>query len=166
MNLASLSIRRPVLVTCIFLVILVLGIISYTRLPTELYPDVSFPVVNVTIPFPGAGPEEIENQVAKPLEDAMSGIAGIRTILSTNVQGASIVTAVFTLDSDVRSAEQKVMQALGRIRSEFPSGILEPSVRTIDPSDVPIMSLALTAELPEAKLYELADREIRTRIER
>jgi HAE1 family hydrophobic/amphiphilic exporter-1 len=165
MNLAELSVKRPVFITCIFLVILLLGILSYGRLSTELYPDVTFPVVNVVVPLPGAGPEEIENQISKPLENALSGLAGLRSLRSTNIQGAGIVTAVFTMDSDIRVAEQKVTEGVARVRGDFPSGSMEPSIRTIDPSDVPLMTLGLTAKLREDQLFDLADREIRPRLQ-
>ena len=66
MSLAQISIRRPILITCVFFLILVLGIIARTRLGTALYPDVTFPVVNVIVPFPGAGSDEIEAQVSRP----------------------------------------------------------------------------------------------------
>src|SRR5579883_2422560 len=112
MTLAKLSIRRPVLISCIFLLILGLGIISFQKLATELYPNVSFPVVNIVVPFPGAGPEEVENQISKPLENALSGLAGVRSLRSTNIQGASILTAVFTMNTDVRIAEQNVSRAV------------------------------------------------------
>jgi HAE1 family hydrophobic/amphiphilic exporter-1 len=165
MNLAEISVKRPVFVSCIFLVILLLGILSYGRLSTELYPDVSFPVVNVVVPFPGAGPEEVENQISKPLENALSTLAGVRSLRSTNLQGAGIVTVVFTMDADVHISEQKVNQALAKVRGDFPSGTLEPSVTTIDPSDVPLMTLGMTASMSEDKLFDLADKEIRPRIQ-
>ena len=166
MNLAELSVRRPIFVTCIFLVISLLGILSYSRLSTELYPDVSYPVVNVVVPFPGAGPEEVENQITRPLENALSTLAGVRSLRSTNIQGAGIVTTVFTMAMDVKFAEQKVTQALSRVRGDFPSGTLEPTIRTIDPSDVPLITLGLKAgSLREDQIFELADREIRPRLQ-
>jgi HAE1 family hydrophobic/amphiphilic exporter-1 len=82
-----------------------------------------------------------------------------------NLQGAGVVTTVFNMDYDVRFAEQKIIQSLARVRADFPTGILEPTIRTIDPSDVPLMTFALVAELPEGKLFDLAEREIKPRFE-
>ena len=165
MNLPSLSVRRPVFVSCAFLLTLGLGILSYGKLTTELYPEVRFPVVNIVIPFPGAGPEEVENQISKPLENALSGLSEVRSLRSTNLQGVGIVTTVFNLNADPNKAEQGVNQALNRVRGDFPSGTLEPSIQTINPSDVPLMTLGLSASMPESKLFELVDREIRPRIQ-
>jgi len=164
-NLPRLAVKRPVFVSCIFLLTLGLGILSYFRLTTELYPDVRFPVVNVVVPFPGAAPEEVENQISKPLENALSSLAGVRSLRSNNLQGVGIVTTVFTMATDPNRAEQGVLQALNRVRRDFPSGVLEPSIQTINPSDVPLLTLSLTAQIPESQLTEIADREIRARLQ-
>lgn len=161
MNLAQLSIRRPILISCLFFVVILLGALSYNRLTTELYPDVSFPVINVTVPYPGAGPEEVENELSKPLENALGSLPGIRSIRSFNLQGAGVVTAVFGMDTDIRFAEQKVIETVARVRGDLPRGIMEPSIRTIDPSDVPLFVVSLKADLNEGQLYDLTDREIR-----
>ena len=165
MNLAEFSVRRPVLISCLFFLILALGILARSRLRVALYPDVTFPVVNVIVPFPGAGPDEIEAQVAKPIETALNSLAGIRTVRSISIEGAGVMTAVFAMDTDIRFAEQKVIQTVAGIRNSLPNGILEPTVKSIDPSDTPIVTLALTAQLSEAELFEWADREIKPRLE-
>jgi len=164
-NLPRLAVKRPVFVSCIFLLTLGLGILSYFRLTTELYPDVRFPVVNVVVPFPGAAPEEVENQISKPLENALSSLAGVRSLRSNNLQGVGIVTTVFTMATDPNRAEQGVLQALNRVRRDFPSGVQEPSIQTINPSDVPLLTLSLTAQIPESQLAGIADREIRARLQ-
>ena len=165
MNLAELSIRRPVLITCVFFLILVLGVIARTRLTTALYPDVTFPVVNVIVPFPGAGPDEIEAQVSKPIETALNSLSGISMVRSQSLDGASIETAVFTMDTDIKFAEQKVTQTMARLRGDLPSGILEPQIRSVDPGDTPVVTLSLSADLPESQLFDLADREVRPLLE-
>jgi HAE1 family hydrophobic/amphiphilic exporter-1 len=161
MNLPELSIRRPVLITCLFMVILALGWVARTKLPNALYPDVSFPVVNVIVPFPGAGPQEIETQVSKPLEDAMGSLPNVRELRSTNIEGAGIVTVVFLMNTDIRYAQQKVIEALQRVRGDLPNGIMEPYIRTVDPSDTPVVTLSLKAHVSEAELYDVANRQLR-----
>lgn len=165
MNLPRMAIRRPVFITCLFLVILALGWIARQKLPTALYPDVSFPVVNVVVPFPGAGPEEIEAQVSKPLEDALGSLQGVRELRSTNLEGAGIVTVVFLMSTDLRFDQQQVIEAVSRVRADLPEGIQEPTIRTVDPADTPVVTLSLQADLPEAELYALADTQLRPLLE-
>ena len=165
MNLAELSVKRPVFISCLFIATLVLGALAYSRLSSSLYPDVTFPVMTVIVPFPGAGPNEIESQVATPLETELNSLAGIRLVRSLSFDGAAAVTAVFTMDTDIRFAEQKVIQAVTRVRPSLPSGVLEPIIRSVDPSETPVSTLVLTADLPESQLFELADREIRPSLE-
>jgi HAE1 family hydrophobic/amphiphilic exporter-1 len=165
MKLAELSVRRPVFITSLFLVILGLGILARMTLKTSLYPDVTFPVINVIVPFPGAGPEEIEAQIAKPIETELNSLSGIRTVRSLSLDGAAVMTAVFTMNTDIRFAEQKVIQSMARIRSNLPNGILEPTVKSIDPSDTPVVTLSLSAQIPDSELFDLADREVKPLLE-
>lgn len=81
MNLPKLAIDRPVFMSCVVILILVLGILAYSIMPVDLFPDVSFPFVIVTTPYQGASPEEIETQISKPLEDEFSTIQGVKKSL-------------------------------------------------------------------------------------
>src|SRR6476620_7100935 len=108
MSLASLSIKRPTFITCIVLVMLAVGLLSMSRLGVDLFPDITFPVVTVTTPYPGAGPSEIENLVTKPIEDEVSTISGLKRITSNNLEGTSRIIAEFTLETDVKYAEQQI----------------------------------------------------------
>jgi len=164
-KIAELSTKRPVFVSCVFLVILGLGIVARGTLKTSLYPDVTFPVVNVIVPFPGAGPDEIEAQIAKPIETELNSISGIRTVRSLSLDGAAVMTAVFNMNTDIRFAEQKIIQTMARVRATLPSGILEPTVKSIDPSDTPVVTLSLQATASEAELFDLADREVKSLLE-
>ena len=165
MSLSDLSIKRPIFITCIFLLILGLGYLSLKRLGVDLYPDVNFPIVSVTVTYKGSGPKELETLVAKPIEDQLSTLSGIKNLSSTSEEGVTTIIAEFNLDVDIRYAEQKVNDRVSQLRGTLPSDIDEPVIRTFDPSDTPILVLALTAKLPEAKLYDLADQTIRPQIE-
>jgi hydrophobic/amphiphilic exporter-1 (mainly G- bacteria), HAE1 family len=165
LNLADLSIKRPIFVTCVFVLILGLGLLAGRNLGVSLYPNVTFPVVTITVPYPGTGPKEMESLVARPIEDELSTLAGVNAIRSTNEDGVSIVSAEFTMDTDIRFAEQKVSQSVSRIRGKLPSDIKDPVVQSVDPSDTPVMVLSLTAELAEGALFDLADQEVKPRLE-
>src|ERR1700722_17726751 len=118
MNLADLSIKRPVFITCVVILSLAAGLASMSRLGVDLFPDVTFPVVTVTTPYPGAGPREIETLVTKPLEDELSTLSGIKRLTSENREGFSIVIAEFTLETDVKYAEQQVRDHVGIAKSK------------------------------------------------
>src|SRR5690606_11030942 len=111
--------------------IMVLGYTSFTRLPVDLFPDVTFPVVTVTVPYPGSGPKEVETLVSKPLEEELGTIAGVKTIRSVNLEGTSTVIAEFTLETDVKYAEQQVRHKVSSARPRLPDDIEEPAIRRI-----------------------------------
>ena len=165
MNLSELSIKRPVFVTCILLLIMVLGYAAFKKLPVDLFPDVTFPVVNVTTPYPGAGPREVEILVSKPLEEEIGSISGIKNIRSTNREGVSIVSAEFTLETDVKYAEQQVRDRVSSVRSKLPDDITEPTIRRLDPADQPILILTLRAKLPMGEHYDLAKEWVKPKLE-
>ena len=165
MNIASFSIKRPVFLTCIVVLSLVIGVLSYLKLPVDLFPDINFPVVSVITTYPGAGPAEIENQVSKVLEEEFNNVSGVKTVRSTSSEGVSRVIVEFSLETDVKYAEQQIRDRLGSAKRKLPEDINEPVVRRFSPSDQPIMQITVTADLPMGQLFDLADQEIRTNLE-
>src|SRR3977135_2366597 len=108
MNLAEISIKRPVFISSVLILILVAGYLCMRNLPVDLFPNVTFPVVVVNVPYPGAGPAEIETLVAKPLEDELSTISGLKRLSSESREGVSVVVAEFSLETDGKLAEQQI----------------------------------------------------------
>src|SRR5215213_9925668 len=104
MWISNLSIRRPVFATMVILSFMVLGIVSMTRLGIDLFPDVNFPFVNVTVIYPGAGPEEVETLVTRPIEDAVAGINGVKKVISTSSEGVARVGVELRLEVDPQAA--------------------------------------------------------------
>ncbi len=165
MSLADVSIKRPTFITCIVFIMIAVGILAMKRMGVDLFPDVTFPVVTVTTPYPGAGPSEIETLVTKPLEDEFSTLAGIKRLTSVNSEGFSQVIAEFTLETDIKYAEQQIRDRTGSAKSKLPRDIKEPVIRRIDPSDQPVIVVALDAKLSDAKLFDVADQIIRPKLE-
>lgn len=165
MNLATLSIRRPIFITCLVIVMLAVGYMSLKRMPVDLFPDVTFPVVTVTTQYRGAGPAEVETQVSKVLEEEISTLPGIKTLSSTNKEGFSTVIAEFALETDVKYAEQQIRDRVSSAKRKLPTDIEEPVIRRIDPADQPILILSLIADLPPSKLYALADDVVKPKLE-
>jgi len=165
MSLADLSIKRPIFITCVVLIMLALGLLAMQRLGVDLFPDVTFPVVTVTTTYKGAGPSEVETLVSKPLEDEISTISGIKRLSSYNQEGVSTVVAEFTLETDVKYAEQQIRDRVGGAKRKLPIDIDEPVIRRVDPSDQAIVILSVNANLNEAQLYDISDQIIRPKLE-
>lgn len=165
MDLSEISIRRPIFLTCLVILSIVVGLGSMSRMGVDLFPDVTFPVVTVSTPYPGAGPAEVETLVSKPLEDELSTLSGIKRLSSVNKEGVSVVIAEFTLETDVKYAEQQIRDRVGSTKRKLPNDIKEPVIRRIDPADQPVLILAVHADLPPGELYDLVNERIKPRLE-
>jgi HAE1 family hydrophobic/amphiphilic exporter-1 len=164
-SFAKLSINRPIFITCIVLMTMITGYISMRNLPVDLFPDVTFPVVTVTTPYPGAGPRETEMLISKIFEEEFATISGVKTIRSINQEGVSIVVTEFNFSTDIKYAEQQIRDKVSSARADLPDDVEEPTIRRVDPSDQPIVTVAITADLNEAELYDLADLTVKPKIE-
>ena len=164
-SFAKLSINRPIFITCVILVTMITGYLSMRTLPVDLFPDVTFPVVTVTTAYPGAGPRETEMLISKIFEEEFSTISGVKTIRSVNQEGVSIVVAEFTFSTDIKYAEQQVRDKVSSAKADLPDDIEEPVIRRVDPSDQPIVAIALTADMTEAELYDMANLTVKPKIE-
>ena len=119
MVLSNLSVRRPVLMTMVIMTFVVMGLFSYFRLVVDLMPEVDLPFVTITTVYPGAGPEEIEIQVSKKIEDAVSNISNVKRINSTSRENLSLVFIEFSLGVDVDLAANLIAGALFRISYHY-----------------------------------------------
>lgn len=165
MNIAGLAIKRPIFITCLFLLIVILGTLSMKRMPVDLFPDVTFPVVTVTTEYPGSAPREVETLISKPMEDEISTISGIKNLTSINKEGVSAVVIEFVLGTDIKDAEQQVRNHISIIRRNLPEDMKEPVITRVDPDNQPILKVALTADIKPGELYDLADKVISPRIQ-
>jgi hydrophobe/amphiphile efflux-1 (HAE1) family protein len=165
-NLADLSIKRPVFITSIILLMLTVGFLSMKKLGVDLFPDVSIPVLTVQTVYPGASPYDVESLVSKPLEDEMGSLPGLKQISSTNLESVSIVVIEFNYGTDVKDAEQQVRGRLQSVRNKLPSEIEEPIIRRLDPADQPIVRVALSADIGPAALFDAADLIVKPELER
>lgn len=164
-SFAKLSINRPIFITCIVLMTMITGYLSLKTLPVDLFPDVTFPIVTVTTPYPGAGPRETEMLISKIYEEEFATISGVKTIRSINQEGVSIVVTEFTFSTDIKYAEQQIRDKVSSARADLPDDIEEPVIRRVDPSDQPIVTIALTADMSEAELYDLANLTVKPKLE-
>lgn len=165
MNLAGLSIKRPIFITCIVLLMLVLGGMSMKRMSVDLFPDVTFPIVFVQSIYPGASPVDMEKLVSKPIEDELGSLSGLDTMSSTNAESVSYVILKFKLGTDIKDAEQQVRQRIGNIRKTLPDELEEPVIRRFDPADQAVVQFAVVSDLDPAELYDVTNEIIKPKFE-
>ncbi|WP_413557211.1 efflux RND transporter permease subunit [Bdellovibrio sp. HCB209] len=166
MNLPSLSIRRPITILCVVILMLILGLFSLLKMPVDMFPDVTFPILSVQITYPGASPIDLEKQVSKPIEDELGSLSGLKTLTSQNLDGVTVLILEFNLGVDIKELEQDVRNRIGNIRRDLPTDINEPVIQRFDPADQPIVTLALVTELPDGEAYDLANETIKPMFER
>ena len=160
------SISNPVFAIMMMAALLVLGLFSYSRLPVEQFPDVSFPVVLVQTEYPGASPESVEEEVTRRVEESVNTISGIKTLSSRSYEGLSVVIIEFDLSIDPKLAAQDVREKIALIRSGFREEIKEPRVSRFNPDDFPIVSVAVQSSSRSLReLTTLADQVIKKRLE-
>ena len=165
MILTRISVGQPVFATMVMVAMLVIGLFAYQRLPVEQLPDVDFPVVAIVTSYPGATPEAVENDIIKPIEDAVATISGLDSIQSTAQTGASFVLLMFELEVDSATASQEVRDKLAQIEGDFPDAAEESQILRFDPNELPVLSIGISSDaLSQATLTRLADDVISTRL--
>ena len=146
MWMTKVSIRNPVFASMVMVALVVLGIVSYNRLGVEQLPDISYPVFTITVNYPGASPEAVENDITKPIENAVNTISGVKRIRSNSWEGISQSYIEFHLSADVAKATQDLRDRIGQIRPTFPKEAKEPLITRADQeNEQPVMSLSVRA---------------------
>ncbi len=144
----KVSLKNPVFATMVMLAIVVLGLFSYQRLKVDQFPNIDFPVVVVTVDYPGASPEIVESEVTKKIEEGVNSIAGINALTSRSYEGTAVVIIEFQLHIDGRKAAEDVREKVATVRPNLRTEVKEPRVLRFDPASRAVWSLAV---LPDEK---------------
>ncbi|WP_110958643.1 MULTISPECIES: efflux RND transporter permease subunit [unclassified Acidovorax] len=144
----KVSLKNPVFATMVMLAIVVLGLFSYQRLKVDQFPNIDFPVVVVTVDYPGASPEIVESEVTKKIEEGVNSIAGINALTSRSYEGTAVVIIEFQLHIDGRKAAEDVREKVATVRPLLRTEVKEPRVLRFDPASRAVWSLAV---LPDEK---------------
>jgi multidrug efflux pump len=161
MLLSDVSIKRPVFATVMSLILIVLGVVSFSRLPLRELPDVDPPVVSVDTTYTGASAAVVESRITQVLEDAISGIEGVDLITATSRNGRSDINIEFTLTRDIEGAANDVRDAISRVANRLPEDVDPPQVAKRDSDSSPIMFLNLSApDMGAEQLTDYADRNL------
>ncbi len=166
MKLPDLAIRRPVFATVIFLILSLLGAISFMRLPVDLMPDMTLPTITVSTSYEGVGPEEMEELVTIPLERALSSTPSVKEMTSTSSEGSSQVRLSFEWGTDIEAATDDVRTRVDRARGSLPEDAAVPSIFKFDVGVFPILFLGVSSDMPPRDLREFAEKQLQYRFER
>lgn len=165
MQLVDVSVKRPILAAMMIMAIVVFGMFAYPRLGVDLFPAVDFPVVSVTVIYPGADPTTMESKVAEPIEEAIQGVAGIKRMTSRNLEGVTMVVVEFELEVKSDQALQEVRDRVAAIERELPPGIDPPVIQRFDTGAMPVASVALASNESPAELTRIADKIVKQELQ-
>lgn len=166
MSLPDFSLRRPVTVFMVFIGVVLLGVISWNRLPQELFPPITYPQLTVITTYKDAAPEEIELLVTKPLEETIGTVSGLKSINSISKEETSVITAEFNWGTNMDFAALGVREKIDLVKERLPRGCEEPVVVKYNPFDLPVLVLNITSNLPAAELMQFARKIIKNELEK
>lgn len=164
-NIAFFSIKRPIFIASLTVLLVVVGLICFKRLGVDLFPDVDASSITVTVSYAGASPDEVEKLVTKPIEDQISSIAGLKKLTSQNLEGYASINAEFTLETDLKYAEQQLRDKVAAARPDLPDDIEEPEFHKRDMSSMPILRYSFQSDLPRTKAYDFLNEDIKIQIQ-
>jgi len=166
MQLAEISIRRPVFATVLSLLVLLIGAVSFTRLSVREYPKIDEPVVTVSVTYAGASAEVMESQVTKPLEDSIAGIDAVDVITSISRAERSQISVRFRLEKDADNAAAEVRDRTARVRNRLPDAVDEPVIAKVEADAFPVMWLAFSSDtLTPLQINDLLNRIVKPRLQ-
>ena len=163
MSLSDASLKRPVAMGCLLIALAFLGVNAYRKMGLELMPKVDAPYISILTVWPGASPTDIEVDVAKKIEDAVSGVDGLKHVISTCMENAVQTSLEFELGTDVNVAADDVREKVDQKLSELPEDVEKPVIQKFDVNAQPVVTLALVGDLPLDELYDYADQSLRDR---
>jgi HAE1 family hydrophobic/amphiphilic exporter-1 len=166
MSLSDFSIQRPIFTLMITLVIIIVGLVAVARLPVDLMPEIVYPTLNIFTSYENTGPEEIEELITRPIEEAMSAVPGVEEVFSVSSEGSSSVRILFSWGTDLDAAADDVRERLDRVIGRLPEDVERPTLRKFDPAQQPILMLGAVSNLDPVQTRRIIDEQISYRIER
>jgi HAE1 family hydrophobic/amphiphilic exporter-1 len=166
MKIPAFTVRHPILTTMIALIVVILGFIAVRRLPLDLMPDISYPVLSVSTSYPNSSPAIVEQLITRPVEEAMSAVPGVEEISSESSEGDSHVELSFAWGTNLETAAAEVRDRLDRVVPRLPDDAERPRLFKFDPASIPVMTLGAYGDVDPVYLRELIDEQVAYRLER
>jgi hydrophobic/amphiphilic exporter-1 (mainly G- bacteria), HAE1 family len=163
---SKFSVNRPVTITMIVLIIVLIGTVSLTKLPIDLLPSIEYPVAVVLTNYSGVGPEEMENLITRPLEDVLTTVENIDSIQSISREGMSLVILQFNFGTNMEFASLEMREKIDMVKGFLPDGANDPTVFKFDPNAIPIMYMTIESEGDLFTTQNLAEDIVKARLER
>jgi HAE1 family hydrophobic/amphiphilic exporter-1 len=160
MKISDISMKRPIYVIVLFLVIAILGALGFSSMQSELMPKFTPPSMNVQVIYPGASPIEVENSLTRKLEDALSSLQGVESMRSFSFEGMSMVFVSFTYGTDIDKSITDAQNKISSKKAELPSSILTPIINKITIDDKSIITLSATSNLESTKFSDLIEHRV------
>jgi len=166
MNVSGFTVHRPVFTIMIALIVILLGLVALVRLPVDLMPDISYPTLSISTDYANASPEEIEELITRPIEEAMSAVPGVEEVSSNSVEGSSNVRVTFVWGTDLDAAANDIRDRLDRVISTLPEDADRPMLRKFDLASFPILILGASSHLDPVKTRQIIEDDVKYRLER
>ena len=166
MRLSQFSVHRPIFTIMVTLIVLILGGVSLIRLPIDLMPDITYPTLSISTEYENTSPEEIEEILTRPIEEAVSAVPGVEEVSSTSTEGRSRVRVTFTWGTDLDAAANDIRDRLDRVVHHFPDGVERPRLFKFDLASFPILIIGAASKLDPVQMRRIVDDQIKYRIER
>jgi len=164
-SLTNLSIRRPVATAMFYLVVITVGAAGFTYLPVDLLPPIEVSRLTVWASYPNVGPEEVEQIVTDPIENAIAGVPNVERVTSRSSEGSARVTLEFVQGTNTDEAANDIRGALDRIRDNLPPEVEPPGIWKFDPNNISVVTLAVESTLPLDQVTRAIEREYSQRFE-
>ncbi len=166
MSITELSIKRPTLIIVLFLFLIVLGTISYLKLNYELIPDITPPMMSVTVIYPGASPKEVETSVTKIIEESVNNIEKIKRVTSYSQESVGLLFVEFSQSANAAVALQEVQRRVNEVLSKLPKECEIPVVSKFSINEMPVLRIAALSEMPEREFHEFMKDNVKPRLAR
>ncbi|HEY9186620.1 MAG TPA: efflux RND transporter permease subunit [Ignavibacteria bacterium] len=165
MKLTEVAIKRPAFMTMIFVALAVLGLYGYLQMGVDLLPKMDWPMVFVSTVYPGAGPEEVETQITKPIEESLSSLSGLKSLRAYSGENVAFFVIEFEMSVDVNVALNEVERKINEVKTTLPEDAKDPQVFKIDLNTAPILRVASTSNMETIDFYQLLKDKIKPKIE-
>jgi len=166
MNLSRFAVHRPVLTVMVCLIVIIVGAVSLDRLSIDLMPDITYPTLSVSTEYENASPEEVEDLITRPIEEAMSAVPGVEEVTSVSAEGSSKVRVTFAWGTDLDAAANDIRDRLDRVIGRLPEDAARPGLRKFDLASFPILILGVSSNLDPIEVRKVIDKQVKNRIEK
>ncbi len=145
MNVSAWSIRNPIPSVLLFVMLTVVGVMSFRAMKIQNFPDIDLPMVTVTASLPGASPAQLETEVARKIENSIATVQGLKHVYTTLQDGTAVLTVEFRLEKPTQEAVDDVRDAVSRVRSDLPADLRDPVIQKVDLAGTPILTYTVAS---------------------